>query len=45
MTFVIAPCLSALLLSPLLLLLLASSAYEQVRVVCALSGAAALARS
>jgi hypothetical protein len=45
MTSVVAPCLSALLLSPLLLLLLASSAYEQVRVVYALSGAAALACS
>jgi hypothetical protein len=45
MNAVIAPCLSALLLLPLLLLLLASSAYEQVCAVCTLSGAAALARS
>jgi hypothetical protein len=45
MTSIIAPCLSALLLPPLLLLLLDSSAYEQVRVVCSLSGASALARS
>jgi Ni/Fe-hydrogenase subunit HybB-like protein len=38
------PC-SALLLTPLLLLLLASSANEQVRVMCVLSGAADLVRS
>jgi zona occludens toxin (predicted ATPase) len=40
MNAVIAPCLSALLLLPLLLLLLASSTYEQVCAVCTLSGAA-----
>jgi hypothetical protein len=39
-----APYLSALLLPPLLLLLLASSANKQVRVVCSLSGTAALAQ-
>jgi hypothetical protein len=44
MTSVIAPCLSALLLPLLLLLLLDSSTYDQVRVGCALSGAAAVAR-
>jgi hypothetical protein len=44
MTSCISPSLSALLLPQLLLLLLASSVYEQVRAVCALSGAAAFAR-
>ncbi len=44
-TMTLVPCLSALLLPPLLLLLFASSSHEQVRVVCVLSGPAALARS
>jgi hypothetical protein len=45
MNAVIAPCLSALLLPSLLLLLFDSSTYEQVCAVCTLSGAATLARS
>jgi hypothetical protein len=45
MACVVAPCLSALLLPPLVLLLLASSANKQVRVVCVLSSAVTRPRS
>jgi hypothetical protein len=44
MTSLTARCLSVLFLPPVLLLLLVSSTHEQVRAVCSLSGAAALAQ-